>query len=250
MRVLKVVAEGVTTSFRYPHFIQQIHPSFEMPPPATIYGHIASALGDWFDPAGVLFTYHFTYESKAKDTEHVIVLTPATGTIKGTSYPKVLEGNVTPFERHLLFRPKLTLYVTRTDWEAAFRSPRYAVALGRSQDLFTYTRIETVDLVQAESAYFERTLLPYNTNAYTGRGYAVLMPRFLDFSRNRYPSFARYFVVKERIFTNKSGDFLYMEGKRPGSFWVDPTSPQVNGLYRGLSFLSFIGDEDEPFRVA
>jgi len=45
MRVLKVVAEGPITSFRYPHFMQQIHPSFQMPPPATIYGHISSALG-------------------------------------------------------------------------------------------------------------------------------------------------------------------------------------------------------------
>ena len=28
MKVLKIVAEGLTTSFRYPHFMQQIHPSF------------------------------------------------------------------------------------------------------------------------------------------------------------------------------------------------------------------------------
>ena len=33
MKVLKIVAEGLTTSFRYPHFMQQIHPSFQMPPP-------------------------------------------------------------------------------------------------------------------------------------------------------------------------------------------------------------------------
>jgi CRISPR-associated protein Cas5t len=250
MQILKVVAEGVTTSFRYPHFMQQIHPTFEMPPPATIYGHIASALGDWFNPEGVLFSYCFTFDNKAKDTEHIIVLKPATGMIKGTSFPKVMEGNVTPFERHLLFRPRLTLYINKPEWAQAFRSPRYAVALGRSQDLFTYTHVEIIETIPAKDAYFEHTLLTYNTNAYTGRGYAILMPRFLDFKRNRYPNFARYFIVKERILTNKPGDFLYMEGKKPDVFWVDSTSSQYEGLHRGLSFLSFIGVEDEPFRMA
>jgi CRISPR-associated protein Cas5t len=250
MRVLKIVAEGVTTSFRYPHFMQQIHPTFEMPPPATIYGHISSALGDWFDPQGISFAYHFTYESKAIDTEHIIVLAPKGGTLEGSDYPKVLEGKVTPFQRHLLYKPTLTLYLNRPDWEHAFRCPRYPVVLGRSQDLFMYTHVGIVDLVQASDAYFERTLLPYNTNAYTGRGYAILMPRYLDVARNRYPNFARYFVVSERIFTNKPGDFLYIEGKKPAAFWVDPTSPQYQDLYRGLSFLCFIGEEDEPFSVA
>lgn len=58
MQVLKVVVEGLTTSFRYPHFVQGVQPTFEMPPPATIYGHICSALGEWVDPKGVTFAYH------------------------------------------------------------------------------------------------------------------------------------------------------------------------------------------------
>lgn len=32
MRVLKVVLEGTTTSFRYPHFMLSIQPSFPLPP--------------------------------------------------------------------------------------------------------------------------------------------------------------------------------------------------------------------------
>ena len=103
MQVLKVVAEGLITSFRYPHFMQQIHPSFQMPPPVTIYGHICSALGEWFDPAGVQFAYHFTHQGVVKDVEHIIVLSSARGNLPGTRIPKVLQGNVTPFERDLLF---------------------------------------------------------------------------------------------------------------------------------------------------
>jgi CRISPR-associated protein Cas5t len=92
MHVLKVVAEGSFTSFRYPHFIQKVHPTFEMPPPATIYGHIASVLGDWFDPTGVQFAYHFTYQAKGVDLEHVMMLRPSSGKLKGTDLPKVMEG--------------------------------------------------------------------------------------------------------------------------------------------------------------
>ena len=241
MRVLKVVAEGLTTSFRYPQFMQQIHPSYPMPPPATIYGHIASALGAWFDPNGVQFAYHFTYAAKVTDLEHVIVLSPATGSFKGSQIPKVLEGNVNPFERELLFRPRLTLYINRPEWETAFRSPRYAVVLGRSQDLFTYTSVGVTELQTGETAYFEHTLLPYSTTRYTNRGFAVLMPRYLDYNRQRRPVFARYFVVQERI---QSADFLWFGDHPQENYWIDLASPEVNGAHLGLSFLDFIGDPD------
>ncbi len=242
MRVLKVVAEGLTTSFRYPHFMQQIHPTFPMPPPATIYGHIASALGKWFDPQGVKFAYHFTYAAKTRDIEHIILLTPSSGNLKGRDDPKVLEGNVNPFDRELLFQPRLTLYINRPEWESAFRSPRYAVVLGRSQDLFTYTDVDVLDLVQSPHAYFEHTLLPYSTTRYTNRGFAVLMPRYLDYTHKRYPTFARYFVVQERL--DSESDFLWFGEKPEKLYWVDPTTPEYGGAKRGLIFLSFVGDED------
>jgi len=248
MRVLKVVAEGLTTSFRYPHFIQAVHPSFPMPPPSTIYGHVASALGEWFDPEGVRFAYHFTYAAKQRDIEHTIILSPSSGKLKGMKIPKVLEGNVNPFYRELFFFPRLTLYINQVDWLMSFRSPRYPVVLGRSQDLFTYTDVQIVDLEQASEAYFEHTLLPYSTNHHTSRGYAILMPRFLDNERMRFPNFARYFVVEEPI---SSREFLWFGEKPDGlHYWIDPNSPELKGEYRGLSWLSFVGEENETFMLA
>ncbi|MCA9951227.1 MAG: type I-B CRISPR-associated protein Cas5 [Anaerolineales bacterium] len=248
MRVLKIVAEGLTTSFRYPHFIQSVHPSFPMPPPSTIYGHIASALGNWFDPEGVQFAIHFTYDAKQRDIEHTIMLSSSSGKLKGTKIPKVLEGKVNPFYRELFFFPRLTLYINQIDWLPAFQSPRYPVLLGRSQDLFTYTQVKIIDVESATEAYFEKTLLPYSTNRHTSRGYAILMPRLLDNERMRHPSFSRYFVIEERI---SSREFLWF-GKKPaeGHYWVDPDTPEVKGEHRGLSFLSFVGEDDETFVLA
>jgi len=246
--VLKIIAEGITTSFRYPHFMFQIHPTFEMPPPATIYGHIASTLGDWFDPQGVQFAYHFTFSGQVNDKEHIIVATPASGLLKGTKIPKVLEGNVNPFERALLFQPRLTLYINRPEWEDAFRSPCYPVLLGRSQDLFTYTSVSAVELEQSPHAYFEHTLLPYSTTQYTSRGYAIQMPRYLDYNNKRRPTFARYFVVHDRLISRD--DFLWFGKKPEERYWIDPQSPDIKGAHLGLAFLSFVGKEDETITIS
>jgi CRISPR-associated protein Cas5t len=247
MRVLKIVAEGITTSFRYPHFMQQIQPTFELPPPATIYGHIASALGYWFDPNGVRFAYRFTFSGQVTDKEHIIVAKPAKGTLKGTKIPKVLEGNITPFDRALLFKPQLILYINQPDWEAAFRSPYYPVILGRSQDLFTYTHVHVIDLEEASHAYFEHTLLPYSTTQYTSRGYAITMPRYIDYNNKRRPTFAQYFVISDHLDSRK--DFLWF-GERPDEkYWIDPQSPEINGAHLGLSFLNFTGKEDETITI-
>ncbi len=237
MHVLKIEAEGAITSFRYPHFMQQVHPSFEMPPPATIYGHIASALGDYFDPDGVQFAYHFTFSGKATDLEHVMLLSAATGKLKGSGEPKVLEGNINPFKREWLFQPRLTLYINRPDWLPHFRSPRYTVVLGRSQDLFTYTSVKEMSLVKAEHVYLANTLLPYRTDWLTARGYTVLMPRFVDPNNKRHPTFARYTVL--RGYADSQKDFFWVGSAQSQTYWVDPDTPARNHTQRGLIFHPF-----------
>jgi CRISPR-associated protein Cas5t len=241
MEVLRIIAEGPTTSFRYPHFMQGVHPTYEMPPPATIYGHICSTLGEWVQPEGILFGYHFTYSARFDDVEHALLLTKSTGRLEGTGLPKVASAGVVPFKRMILFRPKLMLYINRPEWESSFRSPRYPVALGRSQDLFTYTDVRLLDMQTDSTAYFEHTLLPYGMNLQTGAGYAVLMPRYLDYQRRRAPVFERYLVLKRRV---HSDELVKVNGLRePRSYLVDATTEEDRGAHLGIVFHSFIGDE-------
>jgi len=242
MEVLKIIAEGVTTSFRYPHFMQGVHPTFEMPPPATIYGHICSALGEWVSPEGIEFAYHFTYVSKFDDIEHIHLLASAGGKLPGTKMPKVLEGAVNPFKRSILFQPRLVLYINKPEWEPAFCSPRYPVVLGRSQDLFTYTEVSVVTLESAEKAYFEHTLAPYSMVMQTGRGYVSLMPRFLDYHSGRAPNFARYVVLQRRVHTV---DLIRYGEQEAEIYLVDPGSPEEKGSHLGLLFHTFVGEYDD-----
>lgn len=236
MRVLKVVAEGEVTSFRYPHFMLGVQPTYEMPPPATLYGHVASALGKWFDPRGVQFAMHFTHETRFSDLEHVHLVKGSTGKLPGTKYPKVLEGNINPLQRELLFRPRLTLYLNRPEWEPYFKSPRYAVVLGRSQDLFTYTSVDVIEMQQRQEVYLEHTLAAMDMAARTPRGVVILMPRFVDYNRGRFPTFARYVALPRRV---RSAELLRAPQEKL-TFWVDPTSPVVDDLQLGLPFHTWV----------
>ncbi|MDZ4718664.1 MAG: type I-B CRISPR-associated protein Cas5b [Roseiflexaceae bacterium] len=246
MRVLKIVLEGTTTSFRYPHFMLSVQPTFPLPPPATIYGHLCSALGEWVEPEGIAFAYHFTAAGAGEDIEHIHVLSAGTGKLPGTKHPKVLEGNVNPFTRQILLHPRLVLYLNRPEWIEAFRAPRYPVVLGRSQDLACYTSVEIVELEQRAEVYFEHTLLPYSMSTQTTVGVVALMPRWLDYWHHRQPTFARYVLLQQPVMSSK---FLQFDAATP-SYWIDPVAPKVKGTPLGLMFHTFTGAADEAINLA
>jgi CRISPR-associated protein Cas5t len=251
VQVVRVEMEGITTSFRYPHFMWGRHPTFEMPPPATIYGHICSAVGEWVDPAGVSFGYTFTHEGKGEDLEHVHAVSAGTGKSlrekgRGVVFaePVNTQGNVNPLTREFLFRPRMTLYVSPTEYTEFFKSPYYSTILGRSQDLMSYRSVKAIELERASQAYYEHTILPWEMQVRTRRGITILMPRYVDYSRGREPAFERYVLLQSRVVlrpTDESQEDL-MEEERPViryegesmEHWVDPDSPEHKGAKRGV----------------
>lgn len=248
MRVLKVVAEGVTTSFRRPHFMIGIQPTFRMPPPSTIYGHVCSALGELVPPEGIAFAYHFRAISSFYDLEHVHMVASSGGKLKGTSHPKVQEGSIQPYKRELLFQPRLTLYLNRPEWFEAFRHPRFAVTLGRSQDLFTYTSVEQIELQQEPVAYVEHTILPHTMAPVVGRGLTELLPRYLEHTHTGVSTSARYVLLEDRVHSSAFWEEEDLSGSR--LFWVDPTTAVDAGAHLGLFFHTFVGDAYEAVSLA
>lgn len=239
MQVVKVILQGEVTSFRYPHFMWGVQPSFPMPPPATIYGHICSAVGDWIDPTGVRFAYHFTHQGSFTDLEHIHAggwAAPISarkrkelaqqGYHESTLYG---ESTVTPFSRELLFRPRLELYLDRPDLAAAFRSPHYSVVLGRSQDLGTYPPggVQVVTLEQQPTGYYAHTLLPLALATQMQCGVAMMLPRFVDGQQGRRADFAQYLVLREQVFPDQMQTF-----GTPEPVWCDPTAPTLRGYQR------------------
>jgi CRISPR-associated protein Cas5t len=216
LRVLKVVIAGTVTSFRYPHFVQGVQPTYEMPPPSTIYGLICAVTGEFEPPEAFEFGVHFTYEAKFNDLEHIHLDVPY--------------RMANPFQRELLYNPVLTLYLAPERYREAFERPYYPLALGRSQDLMTRRgEVETVTLERADSAYFEHTLLPAEYAPRFQRTIAATMARYID--QRRRAAWGQYAILKERVLYPDHED-SFRVGYEP--VWVDPTAPLYEGRARGV----------------
>lgn len=213
--VLRVQVEGPVTSFRYPHFVQGTQPTYDFPPPATLYGHVCSALGDQVPPDSFRVALHFTHAGRFRDYEH-------THLVGGEKV------KLSPFERELLFQPRLTLYIDRPDWRDAFLRPRHVVTLGRSQDLMTYRDIRVIRLETADSSHVAHTLIPLAQGAALTRYTALHLPRWISPERA-----ARW------------GDYAAVT--RPQRWdqpaWIDPEAPDWRGLPRAVVWLDFTGDD-------
>lgn len=248
--VVRVMVEASVTSFRYPHFLVGRQVTYDMPPPSTIYGHIASALGELPDPHSFSFGYDFRFVSRCSDLEHQHIITAGGQAfrVEGTKHPMSVQATVQPHLRDFLFKPKLVLYVTRQDWIDAFRSPAFCVILGRSQDLACISSAETVELEERDGAYFEHTLLPFSYRPLVGVGTTLLMPRWIEPAPERRAHFERYIALhRERVFgglyepaNTIATSRRMLANPDPPQWWVDPDSPIDHGVQRGVMLHSCV----------
>jgi|ERR1039457_887139 CRISPR-associated protein Cas5t len=249
MRVAKIVIEAPVTSFRYPHFLIARQVSFDMPPPSTIYGHVASAVGDLIPPESFRFGYAFEFQSRASDLEHQHVISPGgsrqTFTVAGEKLPVSVEAVVQPHLRDFLFKPRLTLYLDPPELAAAFRAPVFCVVLGRSQDLAQVVSVEEMDLDSASGAYLEHTLLPFSFRTAVRFGVTVLMPRYIEPPPERRAHFERFITLRERLFAGvvdqgeglNNRRLIEREGERT-QWLVDRSTPSYHGAQRAVIFHS------------
>lgn len=249
MKVAKVIVEAPVCSFRHPHFLVGQQPTYEMPPPSTVYGHVCSAAGKLLNPTSFRFAYTFEFAGRAWDLEYQHVVKPAGGKLKINDevYPKTTEGDVQPHSREFLFGAKLTLYLEPADLVDYFRRPQYVVILGRSQDLACIVEAREIELKEAPGAYFENTLLPFSLRPMLPLGITTLMPRYIEPPPSRRATLERFIVLREMVF---AGELQTVQGVGPNrllqwrdekkQFLVDPETPQRRGVHRGVYFHSFI----------
>ena len=243
LRVLRVTVHAPVTSFRYPFFVVGSQPSFAMPPPSTVHGHCASALGRWPEPRDFYFGIHFVFRSKVRDLEHQHI-TQALGAKAKTFVPTAsgpvratTEIVVQPVLREMLFDATMTLYLDPAVGEA-FRRPVFPVALGRSQDLAEVVSVEPVTLTRPRRARIEHTLLPRAVRPCVRFGQTVLLSRYVSEPPERHAEFAQYIVVHEPVFyggdSDDSNTFDRVEGIALEDLWCDGTIVDDDGSARGV----------------
>lgn len=154
---VRITLTAYTASFRVPSFIgYQL--TLPVPPLSTIYGLLSAAMGQWIMPSEVAWlAYQCEYEGKAIDLEAIYQVERddecAVPSLKPP--PKIR----TVLYREFLTIPRLTLYLP-SEWEAAFRRPRYALLLGRTQDVASAESIVRVTLEPVSEGEVSGVLLP------------------------------------------------------------------------------------------
>lgn len=210
MQALRLQFAGTITSFRHPLFPHGQQVSYPCPPPTTLYGLVCSALGERVPPSAFRLAYSFTYEDTVDDLEHVFLIGAPSEAVK-----------LSPFTRQLLTQPRLTLYLDRPDWLETFRSPRYVLTLGRSQDLITLQAAQVVTLEQAPSAYLRDTIVPMPADL--ARYTVWQMPRSL---------------TTERVVTWQAYAHVTMPQVVNQLMWVDRDQPLWRGHPQGVIWLT------------
>lgn len=252
IKVLKIKMSAVTSSFRHPHVMVGKIPTFDMPPPATIFGHICGVAGEWLDPALIEFAYDFKYRAKCLDKELVHVVGISANSkfeYEKKSYKKNIDGNTNVQEREFLFNPEMTLYI-KTNEEVQkklyekFSDIEYSYILGRSQDLATCHSVEIINLIENRECFFENTILSWDFRAKTSKGNPVMMPRYVDYNNFREPIFEKYLQISkgEVLFYPDANDFILIENDQQ-AFLVDESLTKNNGekeYFKGIYFHRFI----------
>ncbi len=149
MKLLRILIEGWTASFRYPAFISGFQPTLPVPPLSTIYGLLSAVKGELVTPNETNVGFVFDYDSKSVDLETIYEL-------------KGLRGNKSNVaKREFLFNPKLYLYLDNLDFKKFFRKPTYPILLGRSSDLAFINEIKEIDVKMKKNIRLGKTILPY-----------------------------------------------------------------------------------------
>jgi CRISPR-associated protein Cas5t len=254
VKVLKITTEAITASFRYPHVQVGRLPTYEVPPPATVYGHLAGVLGEWFDPDGLEFAYIFEHKGRAIDVETSQPLERGSGkfTLKGRNwnFPVNVECQANPQRREFLFRPRLTLFLKGNDGllvrlSHAFVNPEFSYVLGRSQDLATCLDVAWTELTESEEAFFSHTILPYEWRPWVSPGTTVQLPKALNYYRQREPEFSVYLqILWPPLKVHQGSQDTIGRDKLPKIFTIDATEQREflgRKLPRGLIFQHLVG---------
>lgn len=143
LNAIRVTLSAYTASFRVPSFVGHQR-TLTVPPLCTVFGLLSAAAGRWILPNEVEWlAYRCEYESKAMDLEAIYQFDRASE--RAIPLPKPHPKTRTVLNREFLTMPSLTLYLT-PDWEMPFRRPRYALLLGRTQDVAMVESIARVTL--------------------------------------------------------------------------------------------------------
>lgn len=196
MKLYRVLITAQTASFRYPNFISSNQLSIKAVPYSTISGLVASATGN-DKLVDFKFSYIFRYQSFYVDMETTYRFKK-----EGNAVSNINEKQPAQYRREILFDCYLTLYLEDENIASAFKSPIFQLLLGRSGDLAKVVEVKEIEVIKANKASLNGTIVPFNEYKSSGEIYA--MPKYFDnINVVREPR-----VVQPFLINDGQGNFL------------------------------------------
>lgn len=146
MKIYRIKISSWTSSFRYPNIISGYQPTLLVPPISTVLGIMNACSGKYLVHQRLKMGYYFAYEAKSVDLETIYQVE---NNKQGVPMNKT-KSNV--IRREFLFNSKLYIYLFDKQYVDYFRCPVYQLLLGRSNDIATIERIDTLDLEEVSNA--------------------------------------------------------------------------------------------------
>jgi len=170
VNALRLHLQGLLNSYRDPK-THKIHRTFPFPPRTTLIGLAGAALGLSED---VLW-------DECKDLQVAVVDITKENILHGTGraedlvkYKKYKDSTIETsiYIRELIYKPEYMIYYAsdRKDvldqLHEAFLNPKYALSLGRDDELVMLHAIEKVELSPLDHGEYGETILPFNPTEY------------------------------------------------------------------------------------
>lgn len=190
MDAVRIDLRAYTASFRVPGMMgyQVTSP---VPPPATVYGLLAAAMGREVTPDEAWIAYRFAYEAQAQDVEKIIIYGQ-----DGPYWDKALYAPKTNIvTRQFLFQPHLVLYLPPGEVAQSFLRPRFPLLLGRSQDVAYVERFAPTSLEPASQAQTAGVLVPFPAENVKFRSQLLSFPTFFPLATRRALSVKPFHVL-------------------------------------------------------
>ncbi len=197
MQSIRIEIRAYTASFRIPGMMSYQITS-PVPPPSTIYGLLAAAMGREVTPEETWIAYRFTYQAIQEDLEKIIIYDE-----KGPVWLKThFEPKTNVLRRQFLFEPRLTLYLKPGTVSEAFLKPRFPLLLGRSQDVACVESFNQVVLDPVEKGELAGVLLPFPIDDPLLKSRLMSFPTFYGVAPGRRPRAVKPFHVIDGLSTN------------------------------------------------
>lgn len=164
---VRIVCYGISNGFRTP-LSQSVHDTLSLPLPTQLIGLLGAAGGfsrsmlpDLYYKfsVGIIGTHRTTYQDLTK-----IVKYAARGRIKNPQTPTslLIRENLFDSEFTIWYLPNSDISALRV--EEFFLNPKYALSLGRDDEIIRIDQVKIVELRPAENAVVHDTVVPFPLN--------------------------------------------------------------------------------------